>query len=79
MCLPRARRLFERLTDDEAQALTRNIVAGLPGATSDSLDLTGMRDKLAAYVGVGPDALRAQSDRLSRTRQRRSPKGLASS
>ena len=54
-----ARRLFERMTEDGALALTRNIAAGLPGATSDSLDVAGLRDKLAAYAGVGPEALRA--------------------
>jgi mannonate dehydratase len=53
-----ARRLFERLTEAEAGELTRNIAAGLPGATSDSLDLDGLRDKLAAYAGLGPDTLR---------------------
>ena len=54
-----ARRLFERLTEAEAGELTRNIAAGLPGATSDSLDLDGLRDKLAAYAGIGPEILRA--------------------
>jgi mannonate dehydratase len=54
-----ARRLFERLTEAEAGELTRNIAAGLPGATSDSLDLEGLRGKLAAYAGLGPETLRA--------------------
>ena len=40
------------LTQDDADELTRNIVAGLPGATSDSLDLQGMRDRLATYAGL---------------------------
>jgi mannonate dehydratase len=53
-----ARRLFERLSEAEAGELTRNIAAGLPGATSDSLDLEGLRDKLAAYAGIGPETLR---------------------
>ena len=53
-----ARRLFERLTEAEADELTRNIAAGLPGATSDSLDREGLRGKLAAYAGIGPEALR---------------------
>lgn len=56
--LQRARRLFESLSQDEADQLTGNIIAGLPGATSDSLDLQGMRDKLAAYTGVGAERLR---------------------
>jgi len=53
-----ARRLYERLTEAEAGELTRNIAAGLPGATSDSLDLEGLRAKLAAYAGIRPEALR---------------------
>ena len=45
------------MTKREADELTRNIAAGLPGTTSDSLDLQGMRDKLAAYAGIGAEAL----------------------
>ena len=56
--LQRARRLFETLTQDEADELAGNIVAGLPGATSDSLDLRGMRDRLAAYAEVDAARLR---------------------
>jgi mannonate dehydratase len=56
--LQRAGRLFESLTQHEADELTRNIVAGLPGATSDSLDLQGMRDRLAAYAEVDAERLR---------------------
>ncbi|WP_158815952.1 mannonate dehydratase [Methylocapsa sp. S129] len=56
--LKRARALFEDLTQAGADELTRNIAAGLPGATSDSLDLQGMRDKLAAYAGIGAEMLR---------------------
>ena len=51
----RARGLADRLTQAEADALTRNIAAGLPGTATDSLDLAGLRDKLAAYAGI--DAL----------------------
>jgi mannonate dehydratase len=54
-----ARRLFEGLTEAEAGELIRNIAAGLPGATSDSLDVEGLRGKLAAYAGLGPETLRA--------------------
>jgi mannonate dehydratase len=53
-----ARGAFERLTEGEAEELTRNIAAGLPGATSDKLDLQGLREKLAAYAGIGAAALR---------------------
>jgi mannonate dehydratase len=55
----RARVLAASLSQAEADELTRNIAAGLPGTTSDSLDLQGLRDKLAAYAGIGPVALRA--------------------
>jgi mannonate dehydratase len=54
----RARVLAASLSQAEADELTRNIAAGLPGTTSDSLDLQGLRDKLAAYAGIGPVALR---------------------
>jgi mannonate dehydratase len=57
--LQRARRLANRFDQIEADALTRNIAAGLPGTTSDSLDLEGMRERLAAYAGIGPQKLRA--------------------
>jgi len=56
--LKRARALFDHLTQADADDLTRNIAAGLPGTTSDSLDLQGMRDKLAAYAGIGAETLR---------------------
>jgi len=56
--LKRARVLFEDLTQTGADELTRNIAAGLPGTMSDSLDLQGMRDKLAAYAGIGAETLR---------------------
>jgi mannonate dehydratase len=56
--LESARRSADGLDQTEADALTRNIAAGLPGTTSDSLDLQGMRDKLAAYAGIGAAELR---------------------
>jgi mannonate dehydratase len=56
--LQRAQRLSNVFDQIEADALTRNIAAGLPGTTSDSLDLHGMRERLAAYAGVGPQKLR---------------------
>jgi mannonate dehydratase len=56
--LERARQLFEAMTQAVADELTRNIIAGLPGATSDSLDLQGMRARLATYDGIGPERLR---------------------
>ena len=56
--LERARQMFEAMTQADADELTRNIIAGLPGATSDSLDLQGMRARLATYDGIGAERLR---------------------
>jgi mannonate dehydratase len=56
--LRRAGALFAAMDQAQADELTRNIAAGLPGTTSDSLDLHGMRDKLAAYAGIGSETLR---------------------
>ncbi len=39
--------------------LTRTIAAGLPGTTSDSLDLDGLRAKLDSYRGIDAARLRA--------------------
>jgi mannonate dehydratase len=54
----RARRLFERMDQADADELSRDVIAGLPGTTSDSLDLAAMRDKLAAYSGIDAERLR---------------------
>jgi len=55
----RARTIVEGLSQAEADALTRNIAAGLPGAAAESLGLDGLRAKLAAYSGLGAQTLRA--------------------
>jgi mannonate dehydratase len=55
----RARRLADGFTQAAVDELTRNIAAGLPGTAADSLDLRGLREKLAAYAGVGAETLRA--------------------
>jgi mannonate dehydratase len=55
----RARRLIESMSQTQATTLTRNVAAGLPGTTSDSLDLHGLHDRLASYSGIGAEALRA--------------------
>ena len=54
-----AKTLAEGLSQEEATALTGTIAAGLPGTTSDSLDLDGLRAKLDAYKDIGPEKLRA--------------------
>ena len=48
-----------RCRHEEATALTATIAAGLPGTTSDSLDLDGLRAKLDAYRDIEPERLRA--------------------
>ena len=55
----KARRLIESMSQTQATTLTRNVAAGLPGTTSDSLDLHGLHDKLASYAGVTAQMLRA--------------------
>ena len=55
----RARRIADALSDTEIGDLTRTIAAGLPGATTDALDLAAFRERLAAYADVDADALRA--------------------
>jgi mannonate dehydratase len=57
--LKRAQGIFESLGAVEADVLTRNIAAGLPGTAADSLDLQGMRGKLAAYAGIDAAKLRS--------------------
>ena len=56
--LKRAGQLHAAMDQGQADELTRNIAAGLPGTTSDSLDVQGMRDKLAAYASIDAQALR---------------------
>jgi len=55
----RAKRVFEALSQDEADTLTRTIAAGLPGATTDALDLAAFRERLAAYRGLDAERVRA--------------------
>jgi mannonate dehydratase len=55
----RARALADRLSEDDVLSLTATIAAGLPGTTSDPLDLDGLRGKLEAYRGIDAATLRA--------------------
>ena len=54
----RAKELAASLTTEGADALTRTIAAGLPGTTSDTLDLDGLRDKLDSYRDIDAASLR---------------------
>lgn len=55
----RAKAAADGWTDAEVQALTRNILAGLPGTTTEGLGLDAFREKLDAYAGIDADRLRA--------------------
>ena len=54
----RAKRLYNGMPDGEAAALAQTICAGLPGATSDALDLPAFAERIAAYKGVDASKLR---------------------
>ena len=53
-----ARAIADSLDQAGADSLTRTVAAGLPGAAAESLDLETLREKLAAYRGVGAAELR---------------------
>lgn len=53
-----ARAAFEAMDQAAIDHLTRTIVAGLPGATTDALDLDAFRARLDAYRGIGAAKLR---------------------
>jgi mannonate dehydratase len=55
----RARKVADGLTQSEAELLTKNIAAGLPGATTFSANLDAFRDRIASYAGITPDRMRA--------------------
>lgn len=54
----RARRALDGMDQTEIELLTRTIAAGLPGATTDALDLDAFRARLAAYDGIDASRLR---------------------
>ena len=55
----RARKVADGLSQSEAELLTKNISAGLPGATTFSANLDAFRERIAAYGGITPDKMRA--------------------
>jgi mannonate dehydratase len=59
----RARATAERLGETEVTALIRTLAAGLPGTTTDALDLDAFRERLALYEGV--DARRARANLIA--------------
>src|SRR2546423_10942029 len=55
----RARKMADALSQSEAELLTKNISAGLPGATTFSQNLDAFRERIASYRGVTPEKIRA--------------------
>jgi mannonate dehydratase len=55
----RAKKVADALSQSEAELLTRNIAAGLPGATTFSANLDAFRERIASYGGITPDKMRA--------------------
>jgi mannonate dehydratase len=47
------------MSQGDIETLTRTIAAGLPGGTTDALDLVSFRERLAAYNGINARVLRA--------------------
>lgn len=54
-----ATRIADSLSQSEAELLTKNIAAGLPGATTFSANLDAFRERIASYAGVTPARMRA--------------------
>ena len=55
----RANKVADALSQSEAELLTKNIAAGLPGATTFSENLDAFRERIASYGGITPDKMRA--------------------
>jgi mannonate dehydratase len=54
-----ARATLDAMSPADIDTLTRTIAAGLPGGTTDALDLVSFRERLAAYSGIDAGVLRA--------------------
>ena len=55
----RAKKVADGLSHADAELLTRNIAAGLPGATTFSANLDAFRERIASYGAITPDKMRA--------------------
>jgi len=55
----RARKVADGLSQADADLLTRNISAGLPGAMTSSENLAAFAARIASYRGLTPDQMRA--------------------
>ena len=54
----RVKKVADGLSQTEAELLTKNISAGLPGATTFSANLDAFRERIASYGGITPDKMR---------------------
>jgi mannonate dehydratase len=54
----RAKAVADAMSEEDVQILTRTIAAGLPGTTTEALDLEAFRTRLSAYEGIDPERLR---------------------
>ena len=55
----RAMKVADALSQSEAELLTKNIAAGLPGATTFSANLDSFAERVASYAGITMDKMRA--------------------
>src|SRR2546423_7820277 len=55
----RARKVADGLPQSEAELLTKNISAGLPGAATVSQNLDAFRERIASYGRITPEKMRA--------------------
>ncbi|MGB1158137.1 MAG: mannonate dehydratase [Porticoccaceae bacterium] len=53
-----AKEIYEQMSTEDRDQLTRNIIAGLPGKMTDSYSLEDFRKALAQYQHIGPEELR---------------------
>ena len=55
----RAKKVADALSQADAELLTKNIAAGLPGATTFSANLDAFSERIASYGDISPDKMRA--------------------